>query len=270
MPSWGGSKFALSTFLARRVRAMMCDEATGRVLPGRCARMAGDPARPLGHSVRRTKCCSRPSRAAHRHFLVCYPFEGRLAHTTLAMLLTRRLERAGRRTRWVRVQRLRPGGLGARAPWTISTWPTSSPRTCWATILKSWLAESTMMKARLQGLRPDRRPDRASVPGGEEIRAPDHLFHRPHLRRPAPPPARSPPAALRPRRRRPGPASTWRVWASCWRASGAASAMSPWITSRPSRCSVILEIGRQRSPGEGTGEMILMDAAEDLIAEAVA
>ncbi len=30
-----------------------------------------------------------------RHFMVAYPFEGRLAHTTLAMLLTRRLERAG-------------------------------------------------------------------------------------------------------------------------------------------------------------------------------
>ncbi|WP_163202438.1 hypothetical protein, partial [Citrobacter koseri] len=30
-----------------------------------------------------------------RFFLVVYPFEGRLAHTTLAMLLTRRLERLG-------------------------------------------------------------------------------------------------------------------------------------------------------------------------------
>ena len=29
-----------------------------------------------------------------RHYLVCYPFEGRLAHQTLGMLLTRRLERA--------------------------------------------------------------------------------------------------------------------------------------------------------------------------------
>src|ERR1700683_1443196 len=28
-----------------------------------------------------------------RHYLVCYPFEGRLAHQTLGMLLTRRLER---------------------------------------------------------------------------------------------------------------------------------------------------------------------------------
>jgi ATP-dependent Lhr-like helicase len=32
---------------------------------------------------------------ADKHYLVCYPFEGRLAHQTLGMLLTRRLERAG-------------------------------------------------------------------------------------------------------------------------------------------------------------------------------
>jgi ATP-dependent Lhr-like helicase len=32
-----------------------------------------------------------------RHYLVVYPFEGRLAHQTLGMLLTRRLERAGAR-----------------------------------------------------------------------------------------------------------------------------------------------------------------------------
>ena len=33
---------------------------------------------------------------ANKHYLVCYPFEGRLAHQTLGMLLTRRLERAAR------------------------------------------------------------------------------------------------------------------------------------------------------------------------------
>ncbi len=32
-----------------------------------------------------------------RHFLVAYPFEGRLAHQTLGMLLTRRLDRIGAR-----------------------------------------------------------------------------------------------------------------------------------------------------------------------------
>jgi ATP-dependent helicase Lhr and Lhr-like helicase len=30
----------------------------------------------------------------NKHYLVCYPFEGRLAHQTLGMLLTRRMERA--------------------------------------------------------------------------------------------------------------------------------------------------------------------------------
>src|SRR6185436_707525 len=34
---------------------------------------------------------------ANRSYLVCYPFEGRLAHQTLGMLLTRRLERWGAR-----------------------------------------------------------------------------------------------------------------------------------------------------------------------------
>lgn len=32
-----------------------------------------------------------------KHYLVCYPFDGRLAHQTLGMLLTRRLERGGAR-----------------------------------------------------------------------------------------------------------------------------------------------------------------------------
>ena len=36
-------------------------------------------------------------RGNNGHFLLAYPFEGRLAHTTLCMLLTKRLERAGRR-----------------------------------------------------------------------------------------------------------------------------------------------------------------------------
>jgi ATP-dependent Lhr-like helicase len=34
---------------------------------------------------------------AAKYYLVCYPFEGRLAHQTLGMLLTRRLERARQR-----------------------------------------------------------------------------------------------------------------------------------------------------------------------------
>ena len=67
---------------------------------------SGCPSRsPTGCACsRRSRCCrgattcwSRPFRAAHRYYMVSYPFEGRLAHQTLGMLLTRRLERAGAR-----------------------------------------------------------------------------------------------------------------------------------------------------------------------------
>ena len=49
-----------------------------------------------------------------KHYLVCYPFEGRLAHQTLGMLLTRRMERARAAAARLRRQRIRAGGLGAR------------------------------------------------------------------------------------------------------------------------------------------------------------
>ena len=48
---------------------------------------------------------------ADKHYLVCYPFEGRLAHQTLGMLLTKRLERA----------RLRPLGFVANE-YALAVW----------------------------------------------------------------------------------------------------------------------------------------------------
>ena len=76
-----------------------------------------------------------------KNYLVCYPFEGRLAHQTLGMLLTRRLERA----------RLKPMGFVANE-YALAVWGLGdvapriargdlslafcSTRTCWATISK--------------------------------------------------------------------------------------------------------------------------------------
>jgi ATP-dependent helicase Lhr and Lhr-like helicase len=92
LPSWGGSKFALSTFLARRVRRMMEDEASWHRLPTDvCEWMELQKARSA--IPRFSELLVETFPRGRRHFLVCYPFEGRLAHTTLAMLLTRRLER---------------------------------------------------------------------------------------------------------------------------------------------------------------------------------
>src|SRR5581483_3667503 len=49
----------------------------------------------------------------NRFFMVAYPFEGRLAHQTLGMLITRRLERA----------RLRPTGFVA-SDYALAVWGT--------------------------------------------------------------------------------------------------------------------------------------------------
>ena len=126
------------------------------ISPSRCAacwpiRSAGRRCRtrsPTGCASRpRNRCCraartcwSRPFRAASRHYMVTYPFEGRLAHQTLGMLLTRRLDRAG----------ARPLGFVA-TDYSLAIWALGdmgrmfrtrkavagrrfSTRTCWATI----------------------------------------------------------------------------------------------------------------------------------------
>jgi len=94
VPSWGGSKFALSTFLAKRVRRMMSDETSWSRLPHDvCEWLYAQKAHSSlpGEDDLLVETFSR----GKRHYMVCYPFEGRLAHATLAMLVTRRLDRAG-------------------------------------------------------------------------------------------------------------------------------------------------------------------------------
>ncbi|MDB5459772.1 MAG: ATP-dependent helicase, family [Caulobacteraceae bacterium] len=94
MPSWGGSKFALSTFLARRVRRMIAEEdGWGRLPQDVQDWLQTQKTRSLIPPMDDMLVETFPRHK--RHFLLVYPFEGRLAHTTLAMLLTRRLERAG-------------------------------------------------------------------------------------------------------------------------------------------------------------------------------
>jgi ATP-dependent Lhr-like helicase len=94
VPSWGGSKFPLSTYLARRVRTMMSDEAAWSRLPHDVCEWLHaqrEHSSLPGEDDLLVETFSR----GKRHFMVCYAFEGRLAHTTLAMLITRRLDRAG-------------------------------------------------------------------------------------------------------------------------------------------------------------------------------
>jgi len=93
VPSYNGGKFPLSTFLAQRVREMVSAPERWHVLP--------DPVQEWLKIQEWRSIVPKPGQLlvehfprASRHYLVCYPFEGRLAHQTLGMLLTRRLERA--------------------------------------------------------------------------------------------------------------------------------------------------------------------------------
>ncbi|HEY0599397.1 ligase-associated DNA damage response DEXH box helicase [Brevundimonas sp.] len=94
IPSWGGSKFPMSRSLADRVRALIEDRDHWRVLPPDVQEwlelQAGKSAIPDAETML-VETFPRGS----RHFLVAYPFAGGLAHGTLCMLLTRRLDRLG-------------------------------------------------------------------------------------------------------------------------------------------------------------------------------
>ena len=92
VPSYMGGKFPLSTYLAERVRQLLDDRRAWSALPEQVRDwllLQRDFSQVPGARELLVETFPR----ANKHYLVCYPFEGRLAHQTLGMLLTRRLER---------------------------------------------------------------------------------------------------------------------------------------------------------------------------------
>ena len=93
IPAYAGGKFPLTTYLAAQVRAMLADPVRWRELPEQVADW-------LAIQQRKSRIPAADELLIEtfphgkRFFMVLYPFEGRLAHQTLGMLLTRRLERA--------------------------------------------------------------------------------------------------------------------------------------------------------------------------------
>ncbi len=110
VPAYEGGKFPLSTYLAARVRAILAKPEEWRALPEQVREwLEIQQWRSILPKAGDLLVETFP-RAAN-HYLVCYPFEGRLAHQTLGMLLTRRLERA----------RLRPLGFVANE-YALAIW----------------------------------------------------------------------------------------------------------------------------------------------------
>jgi ATP-dependent helicase Lhr and Lhr-like helicase len=150
VPAYEGGKFPLSTYLAARVRALLASPQAWRALPDQVREwLEIQQWRSLLPKAGDLLVETFP-RAA-KYYLVCYPFEGRLAHQTLGMLLTRRLERA----------RLRPLGFVANeyalAVWGLGDMALRIARGDLSLAqlfdqdmlgddLEAWLAESALMK----------------------------------------------------------------------------------------------------------------------------
>ena len=209
VPAYEGGKFPLSTYLAARVRDIVAHPQEWRELPAQVREwLEIQQWRSQMPGARELLVETFPR--ANKHYLVCYPFEGRLAHQTLGMLLTRRLERA----------RLRPLGFVANE-YALAVWGLGDAAQRIARgelrarrpVRRGHAGRRPRSLARRIGadeahvpqLRDHRRPDRAALPRAGEIPPPGHDLDRPRLRRAAQPPARPRAAARRPRRRRDRP-----------------------------------------------------------------
>jgi len=145
IPSYAGGKFPLSTFLAERVREMLHDPKRQKHLPGQ-VRDWIKMQKLRSHIPAPDEMLVETFPRGAKHYLVCYPFEGRLAHQTLGMLITRSLERMGKH----------PLGFLA-SEYAMCVWALEPMGACdFAALfdedmlgddLESWLAESTLMKA---------------------------------------------------------------------------------------------------------------------------
>ena len=150
VPAYEGGKFPLSTYLAARVRAILASHDAWRALPDQVREwLEIQEWRSLLPKAGDLLVETFP-RAA-KYYLVCYPFEGRLAHQTLGMLLTRRLERA----------RMRPMGFVANE-YALAVWGLGDlglriergdlslaqlfDQDMLGDDLEEWLAESALMK----------------------------------------------------------------------------------------------------------------------------
>jgi ATP-dependent Lhr-like helicase len=142
VPAYQGARLPLTTNLAARVRAMLHDPAAWGAYP--------EPVREWLELQRERSELPGPEGLLvevfprqGRWYLVAYTFEGRNAHQTLGMLLTRRLERAG----------AAPLGFVA-TDYVLGAWCANEPRDIEPLFdqdmlgddLEAWMAESSMLR----------------------------------------------------------------------------------------------------------------------------
>jgi ATP-dependent helicase Lhr and Lhr-like helicase len=142
VPAYEGGRLPLTTNLANRVRVLLQDPANWRLFPdGVQAWLKLQRAR--SRMPGRNDLLVETFPRGDRWYLVAYCFEGRNAHQTLGMLLTRRMERAG----------YAPLGFVA-TDYVLGIWSAEQPRDVAKLFdqdmlgddLEAWLAESSMLR----------------------------------------------------------------------------------------------------------------------------
>lgn len=271
IPSYDGGKFPLSTYLADRVRQLLADQDHWARLPEQVSdwlriqtevSVVPSPDEILVETFPRRR----------KHYLVCYPFEGRLAHQSLGMLLTRRLERA----------HARPLGFVANE-YALAVWGLADmgemvrngtldlaklfDEDMLGDDLDAWLAESSLMKrsfrvcAIIAGLIERRHPGQEKTGRQMTVSSdliydvlrqhePDHILLQ----------AAFADAAT-------GLIDVGRLGGFLRRIRGRIRHI-PLTRVSPLAVPAMLEIGRESVPGDAS-EALLREAVEELIAEAM-
>ena len=271
VPSYEGGKFPLSTYLADRVRHLLADDSHWARLPEQVAdwlRLQSEISLVPGPDEILVETFPR----GQKHYLVCYPFEGRLAHQSLGMLLTRRLERA----------HAQPLGFVANE-YALAIWGLSdmgemvkNGRLDLAKLfdedmlgddLDAWLAESSLMKrsfrvcAIISGLIERRHPGQEKT--GRQMTVSSDLIYD-VLRQHEPGhillQAAFADAAT-------GLIDVGRLGGFLRRIRGRIRHI-PLARVSPLAVPAMLEIGRERVPGDAS-EVLLREAVEELMAEAL-
>jgi len=144
VPAYMGGKLPLTTHLAERVRGILADPRSWRDLPDAVSHWL-ELQRWRSLVPGREGLLVESFPRGDKEFLVAYCFEGRNAHQTLGMLLTRRLERLG----------LGPLGFVA-TDYVLATWSLHAPTPAQVDALfdedmlgddlEAWMAESSMLR----------------------------------------------------------------------------------------------------------------------------
>ncbi|QRM54134.1 ligase-associated DNA damage response DEXH box helicase [Sinorhizobium sp. BG8] len=271
VPAYAGGKFPLSTYLAEQVRLMLSDRDRWGALPEQVRDWLSIQ-RDVSALPKRDELMIETFPRGNRHYMVAYAFEGRLAHQTLGMLLTRRLERAG----------LKPSGFVA-TDYSLAIWALddlgaafSARRPSLAALfdedmlgddLEAWLDESWMLKrtfrncAVIAGLIEQRHPGKEKT-GRQVTVSADLIYdvlrtHEPdHILLEA---TRNDASS--------GLLDIQRLGSMLQRIKGHITHLALDRIS-PLAVPIMLEIGREPIVGEAQ-DAVLAEAAEDLIAEAM-